>query len=216
MKKICFLTIGQSPREDIIMDISPFFSSIDIMEKGALDNLSFEEIERLEPDKDDIPLITRLRNGKSAKVGKSKIFPLLLKNIKEIESYADIVVLLCTEEFKLSSSIPVIFPFEIMKSKIYSMKFEGKLLVFVPLKEQKEMAVKKWKCVTEEVEIKVFNPYESGSSKHDFSDVKNYRVAVLDCIGYRISLVEKLKGESNLTVISPRIELIEELKGILR
>ena len=48
--KVGLLTIGQSPREDIVSEIKPLLDSrIEILEKGLLDGLSFEEIKRLKP-----------------------------------------------------------------------------------------------------------------------------------------------------------------------
>ena len=44
--KMVFLTIGQSPREDILADIRMYLKGIEYVEYGLLDDLTFEEIER--------------------------------------------------------------------------------------------------------------------------------------------------------------------------
>lgn len=45
MKKLGILTIGQSPRPDILGELLPLFDNdIEIFEAGALDGLTMEEI----------------------------------------------------------------------------------------------------------------------------------------------------------------------------
>jgi protein AroM len=59
-KKVAFLTIGQSPREDIFADIIPRLSSTcQVIQAGALDALNREEIDCLKPEEGHLPLITR-------------------------------------------------------------------------------------------------------------------------------------------------------------
>jgi len=76
--KVGLLTIGQSPREDVVPEMSPFFlPNIKILEKGLLDDLSPEEIRRLKPKTGETPLVTRLRKGGSIQLSEKKISALL-------------------------------------------------------------------------------------------------------------------------------------------
>ncbi|NIN92809.1 hypothetical protein GTO36_07485, partial [bacterium] len=71
--KVGLLTIGQSPREDVVPEMNPFFlPQIKILEKGLLDDLSPEEIRRLKPKKGETPLITRLRKGGSVQLSQKE------------------------------------------------------------------------------------------------------------------------------------------------
>lgn len=66
LKRVGFITIGQAPRNDIMKELYPLLGhEIEIIEKGALDEISINEIKDLKPEKDDFPLITRLRDGSS-------------------------------------------------------------------------------------------------------------------------------------------------------
>ena len=48
MKKIGMLTIGQSPRDDILPGLKEIFGkNVEIVEAGALDGLTLEEVERV-------------------------------------------------------------------------------------------------------------------------------------------------------------------------
>lgn len=76
MTKIGMLTIGQSPRGDII----PPFKEIlgpdhEILEAGALDDVTRSEIEGLVFRPDDYLLVSRLRDGAEVKIHKRFILP---------------------------------------------------------------------------------------------------------------------------------------------
>lgn len=112
-KRIGLITIGQSPRDDITKDLLLLIGQeIEIIEKGALDEISRDEIERLKPERYDFPLITRLRDGSSAVVGKRKMIPLIQDRVRELEdSGVKICALLCTEEFnEIKSKIILLLP----------------------------------------------------------------------------------------------------------
>ena len=101
MYKIGAVTIGQSPRSDVIADIRPILGSeVDVVEAGALDGLTKEEIAKLFPKEGDYVLVTRLRDGTSVKVAERYITPLLQDKISNLfESGIPVVLLLCTGNF---------------------------------------------------------------------------------------------------------------------
>ena len=55
--KIGTLTIGQSPRNDLIPEIEAFFKGAEIIQLGALDGLSKEQIADLAPSGEDEILV---------------------------------------------------------------------------------------------------------------------------------------------------------------
>jgi protein AroM len=71
LERITFLTIGQSPRTDLVPEIvAALPRTIEVREWGALDGLSPREIAELAPGEDDHALVTRLRDGGQAIIGK--------------------------------------------------------------------------------------------------------------------------------------------------
>jgi protein AroM len=71
LERITFLTIGQTPRADLVPEIlSALPRPVQAREWGALDGLSAAEIGSLAPDEDDHALVTRLRDGSQAVIGK--------------------------------------------------------------------------------------------------------------------------------------------------
>ena len=71
MIKIGAITIGQSPRVDLMPDMEKIFmDSIEVIQMGGLDGLTKEEIETFTPQgPDDHVLVSRLRDGSSVTFG---------------------------------------------------------------------------------------------------------------------------------------------------
>ena len=66
MKKIGAITVGQSPRVDLIPEIQPILGdSVEIIQAGALDGLSKEEIAKFVPRPGENVLVSRLTDGTS-------------------------------------------------------------------------------------------------------------------------------------------------------
>ncbi|MEM2083424.1 MAG: AroM family protein [Nitrososphaerota archaeon] len=191
MVKIAFLTIGQSPRIDIMRDIKSLLpSNIEIIEVGALDNLNEKEINFIAPsnNKEKEVLVSRLRNGKQVLIDRRKLIPLIKKCIKNIENHVDGIVLLCTDDFpEINSKKILIKPYELLNSFVSII--DGKILgIVVPIKEQINFAKKRWsKIFPKKIIIHSYSPYTNEEIKmEDFEDFKFADLIVLDCIGYTI------------------------------
>ncbi len=220
-RRIGLVTIGQSPRDDVTKDLySLLGEEVEILERGLLDEISMIEIEKLKPEKEDFPLITRLRDGSSVVVGKRKILPIIQTKVEEIEkSGIKICALLCTEEFnEIRSKIFLIQPGRLIFNLTNSLLSEGNLLVFVPLKEQMEYAKRKWGRTGLNVFIETLNPYISIQEVEEMGEkIKDRKVdlIVMDCIGYSLDLKEKLKEISGEPFIIPRSILGMAIKEFL-
>lgn len=215
-KKVGFLTIGQSPRDDVLADIQPLLSpQPNILQAGALDNLNLREINKLAPTSNDFSLITRLKRGNSVVVGRSKIIPFLQVKINELEAKgAEVIVLLCTENFpELTSKKSLILPFELMKKEIINFS-PARAIVFVPLKEQEDMAKKKWQSLQGKFLIAVLNPYEK---LNNFEKLVSYLASkkasliLFDCIGYPISLSQSIADKLGVPYLNPRLLIAHQV-----
>ncbi len=102
MKKVIgTVTIGQSPRTDVIPDVASILGpDIEIREAGALDGLSPEIIASFAPGEGDYVLVTRLADGSSVQVAERHITPRIHEKIAEhFTGGIPVVLLLCTGEF---------------------------------------------------------------------------------------------------------------------
>jgi len=67
MRTVHFLTIGQSPRPDVVPEILGMLgdaaADVETVEAGALDGLSRQEVRAGAPRDGEMPLVSRLRSG---------------------------------------------------------------------------------------------------------------------------------------------------------
>jgi len=219
-KKVAFLTIGQSPREDVFSEIIPKLSpTCQIIQAGALDDLSPEEIDRLKPQEGHLPLITRLRNGQAVIVSREKILPLLQAKINRLEQEEiEIIAVLCTEDFAdLHSKKKLLLPFPLLKGEIVKFSPSG-LMVFIPLEEQRKLAEPKWRIPKIPLLIEILNPYQDFFNLNKLINKLGRRenfLLVFDCFGYSISLAQSISEQFALPFITPRLILAQEINRLI-
>ena len=139
MTKIGMLTIGQSPRDDIVPALKDILGpGHEIIEAGALDDVTLDEIEGIEFFPDDYLLVSRLRDGTEVRLHKRFILPLLQRRVHELEEkVAKITVIMCTGKFpQFESQGLIVTPQEILKGVLESTLKSGKLAVVYPSEEQ--------------------------------------------------------------------------------
>jgi protein AroM len=219
MVKIAFLTIGQSPRIDIMKDIKSLLpSNIEIIEIGALDNLSEKEINSLAPSNKNEKeiLVSRLRNGKQVLINKKKLIPLIKKCIKNIEDHVDSIVLLCTDDFpEIKSKKILIKPSKLLNNFVSIIN--GKILgIVVPIEKQINLAKKRWsKIFPKKIIIHSYSPYTNEEIKiKDFEDFKFVDLIVLDCIGYTIEHKIYMYKTFKKPIILPRTLIARTINEI--
>lgn len=221
MKKIGFITIGQSPRQDVISDIKKILEvKIEVVECGALDEVSPEEIREIETMERDI-LVTKLRNGKQVKISVERALMGVQRCIKKLEGECQIIVILCTGEFPdINSRRIIIEPSKLLKNMVYSIISKGRIGVLIPSEEQAGMALEKWRRDEVEVVTESMSPYEDIDENKILEISRRFSkaqvdVIILDCIGYNISLKEKIRNNTGLPVILPRTLIARTLGELL-
>src|SRR5262245_22931927 len=98
MTTIGLITVGQSPRSDVVPDMAAILGGdVEIVEAGALDGLTRPEMAALAPEGDDEIIVTRLFDGSSVFVVKTKMIPRIEARIAALEARGTALnVLLCT------------------------------------------------------------------------------------------------------------------------
>ncbi|MEW5901574.1 MAG: AroM family protein [Acidobacteriota bacterium] len=216
--RIAFVTIGQSPREDIVPEIAQLLDpAVRILERGALDGLSNSEIQMLKPDQGDFLLVTRLRDGSSAVVGKRKILPFLRKQIQSLANeHVRLIALLCTAEFpRLGPREILLRPSELLYRSAVSLLKRGKLGVFVPLEPQKEEAKSKWQETGYDIVVGALNPYQKLSDQGKALErmrTKDVDLVVLDCFGYSLKTALRIRHILGMPVLEPRSVLASAIR----
>jgi len=209
MKKIGAITVGQTPRVDLIPEIQPVLGdSIQIIQAGALDGLTKEEIAALKPVPGDNVLVSRLKDGTSATFGESHILPRLQACINSLEDQGvSLILFLCTGEFPadFKSNVPLIFPNRLLLGILPSLNSRA-LTVLIPDEAQLEQIKRKWAPCTESIHAIAVSPYAGPEAVLSAAKAvpAESDLILLDCIGYTVEMKEKIQALTGKPVILPR------------
>jgi protein AroM len=199
-KTIGVLTIGQSPRADGLGDdvrtvLGP---STRVIERGALDGMSDEEIVRIAPkEPSEYRLITLLRNGRSVEIGEPAILQRLQEQIRDLErhEHVDATLMMCTGAFPpFEHSKPLLLPQEALYGAVSGLASGGKIGALIPLESQREQSLRKWhEHGISDAQVFPASPYGKNpiAAIADASgDARAAGVAVLfmDCFGYDLAM----------------------------
>jgi protein AroM len=200
-------------------------SAIELVQAGALDGLSREDILALAPGGGcdsatdgrsgnacgDI-LVTRLRDGSEVRLEEHRILALLQQGIERLEAEGvSVIALFCTGEFPdFSASVPILRPDRILGHFVASVVEPGRnrVVAVVPSPLQKHAMKEKWQRMGVEVMTESLSPYTATAA-----DVESAAACVaglspdliiLDCIGYSQAVKAAFARTSGAPVVLPR------------
>lgn len=193
MTKVGLITVGQSPRNDVVPDMLEIMGGdLEIIEVGALDGLAREQMTALEPEGDDEIIVTRLADGSSVFVGKSKMIPRIEAKIAALEDRGTALnVLLCTGEFpKLAARRAFLEPQQLLLGLLRAMVFPDRLGVLTPSERHVPQTTARWRACGFDVHVAPLSPYEENDPAAVRRAAESLRagnagLVVMDCIGFR-------------------------------
>jgi protein AroM len=211
MKKVGFITIGQSPRTDITSDISSILDNdIELFEAGALDEYSYDEIiEKFSPRYNEGILVSRLRDGREVKISQASVEPVIQEIIEKFEEKnINNIVLLCTGQFgEIMSTKTLIKPQGIIYSLTSQLANERSVSVLYPDKKQSKDMERKWGVLGLQIDFFTADPYgdisEIENVAHEIKK-KDNSLLVMDCLGYSIEMKNIIKSITNKSILLPR------------
>ena len=219
--KVGLVTIGQSPRTDVTPTMKEMLGpEVEIIEKGTLDNLTKEEIDKFAPTGRDCILVTRMRDGTSVRVAKRRVFPRVQKCIKELEEMnVDLTLLLCTGEFpEIKTKKLLMKPDELISNVVWGILKRGKLGVVVPEKDQIPLLRRKWKKKGISLVMANANPYDEVKAFENAASLlakEKVDLIILDCIGFTPKVKELFRRLTGKPVILPQTILARILKELI-
>ncbi|WP_284036531.1 AroM family protein [Neobacillus sp. 114] len=210
-RSIGVITIGQTPRVDMIPAIKSFLpEDIVIIEKGVLDGKSEEEILTLAPEHGQTKLISRLRDGGSAVMAKEKILPVVQELIDDLNAAnVSLIIIACTGKFPLfKSKVPIVYPDHLLNHVAKGLIHDGLIGVVVPLPEQADQIIYKWKDAD-------FLAIPAASSPYSYQeetlieavkqlDLFPIKAIILDCMGYTEEMKKLVQEHTSKPVILSR------------
>lgn len=209
-RTVGLITIGQSPRVDMVPEMTRWLGPARVLERGALDGMGGHEISTLRPGPDDYPLVTRLNDGSSVTIAKRLLLPRIQSAITELEDEgADVVVLVCTGEFPaFRHRAPLLRAERLFVDGARAISRGTRVGVLCPLPDQEELTREKWSFLGEGLQVASGSPYGE--------DLESLRVAarklgqdgvdyaVLDCMGYTQEMKELVTKEAGAPAILAR------------
>ncbi len=199
LRKIGMITIGQSPRIDIVPEMKEILGSdVEILEAGALDGLTLEEVKRFSPRRGDYILCTRMSEGTEVVVAKRFIAPRVQKCIDLLsQKGAEIIVFICTGHFPpFSSKRLFIEAQKIVDHFLLALHGENERMgLLIPLSDQIKQARKKYERLKGEIIIKSASPYsleDEVSMAAEELRTADPRVIVMHCMGYTQAMKKRM------------------------
>jgi protein AroM len=185
--RIAFVTIGQSPRADLLPEIlANLTSPIEAVEFGALDGLTMEEVAALAPAPDDTSLCTRMRDGQEVVIGKRPTAQRLQALFDRLDGEGfDAITLLCTGYFEhIGSKTLLIEAQRVVDATVDALSLGcGHLGIMVPLERQiAEFHVQG--DGQRKVTAAYYSPYSGDRLDAAAREVAGCDLIVMHCMGY--------------------------------
>jgi len=221
MKKIGIITIGQSPRPDILPDMMMILGEgYEVIEAGALDDYSLEDIQKLDLGKKEHLLVTRMRDGTEVMVSEAFVEPIIQQRITEVEKEGvDVILLLCTGRFpEFEAKSLIVKPSEIMKGAVNAALRKGRLGIVLPGKKQiagrPRERVENGRVVYVDA-ASPYGPVEEVERLAERLAEKNLDLILLNCMGFGHKMKQIVKEKTGKPVIQANALVARVLKELV-
>lgn len=208
--KIGAITIGQSPRTDVVPEMIGLLGNVELEQRGALDGMSAEEIAAIAPQPGEYILVTKLRDGRSVRIAEKHILQRIQSHIDDlVRNGAEGVLMLCTGEFPgFQCTKPILYPQRLLQHFVAGAMADRSIGVLTPDISQVPQAARRWKEYgVKEVLVEPASPYGNPADVIKAAlTLKERRVQtiVMDCIGYTCVMKQEIVKQTGLPTIVPR------------
>jgi protein AroM len=220
-RKIGLITIGQSPRPDIINEMRKILGlELEIVESGALDGLSKEKVLALNSSSGPSGqgyLVTRLRDGTIVTVPKVCVIEGIGSALQEFHNQnIGVAAVLCVGDFPEYSFDGVfIRPGELLIQLVKALQIKGKGILVIPLEKERQSAAQRWDLPGLDCKIKVLPigaDWDFVCRLSEEVKAEDPRFVVLECLGYTERMKACIRDKVNCPVILPKSLLAYVLK----
>jgi len=199
-KKIGIITIGQSPRTDVVPEMAAFFGEgVEVLERGALDGLSLEQVRAYAPEAGMIHLCTRMRDGSAVVVAKEKLRARIQEAIDDLNrQQVALILLLCVGEFpQFRSACLVVEPQKIVDHCIQGLIGAAhRLGIVIPIAEQEDWVRETFSKLTTSITVTVASPYAGRNDLAAAAAILNEAACdliVMYCMGFNRQLTRPIR-----------------------
>ena len=217
--RVAFITIGQSPRVDLVPDICAHArTGLDVFERGALDDLGDAEISALAPAEGEARLVTRLRDGREVIVAKAAIKRRLASIFADLDGAGfDLLVLLCTGRIgDFSTRTPLLAAQSAVDHFVQGVAGNARSVgVVLPSAEQISQFHGLGNLACTVVSASPFSSGDEEQIREAAGALKDADVIVLHCMGFTEPMRAAVRAVSGKPVLLPRQLLAHAIDIIL-
>jgi protein AroM len=219
--KVGMISIGQSPRPDILSIFQDDWGDrADIVEIGALDGVSHEEVEQMAPQEGDEVLVVKMTDGQQHIVGRRYLIPRIeLCADTLFQQQVTAMILLCTGDFRpFRYPVPFIIPQKIVNNMISALVGAGQVVgVMIPTGEQQKQMRRSLACNGIVPVFASASPHLGEQGIIDAAhQLKRYDIdfIVMHCFGYTREMRDLVKGVTGKPVVLSNM-LVAKVTGVL-
>lgn len=215
------LTIGQSPRPDILGELSGLLpQNCSLTEHGALDGLGPTQLREVVPLGGEAFYVSLLCDGTEVRISQLALEGLLRNGLTELQRQgAHLAILLCTGELpSMTAGIPYFRGGKIIKERVRR-EYRGKrIAVVVPDPGQAGNMSQRWNNLGVNHDIYDCPPYfETEQSRKLCAKLRKSEAdfIVLDCIGFTLEMERCFRQQTGKHVLLPRTIIGEYITSYL-
>jgi protein AroM len=206
--RIGMISIGQSPRPDIISVFKESWGDrAELLETGALDGLSDEDVKHMAPNQGDDVLVVKMADGQQHIVGRRYLVPRIQACADTLISQnVNAAILLCTGDFRpFRYPVPFIIPQKIVDNTIAALASAGQVVgVMIPTGEQQKQMRRNLACNGIVPVFASASPHDGEQAIVDAAhQLKRYDInlIVMHCFGYTREMREIVKEMTGKPVL---------------
>ena len=199
-KKIGIITIGQSPRKDVVPEMTLFFgNNVEVLEAGALDGLTPDQVKTYYPENGMTHLVSRMRDGTEIIVAKEKLIPRIETAIIDLNRKSvSLILLLCVGNFpQFQSACLIVEPQKIVDHCIEGLiGASHRLGIVIPIAEQEDWVRETFSELTTSITVTVASPYAGQNDLFAVAAILNEAACdliVMYCMGFNRQLTRPIR-----------------------
>lgn len=211
------VTIGQTPRPDLVQVFGAAAPHADVRLAGALDGLAPGDVAALAAP-GPYPLLVRLADGTTAEVPRQTLVPRVAMAARTLAAAgARIVVVACAGEFPaIACQVPVLVPGRLVPATVRAVAAGGRLGIVTPNAAQAPFAEAKWRADGFDVVVTHASPvrHDEIAAAAAAMRVAGVALVVLDCMGHDESYRADFARRSGCPTLAVQT-LVADLAGAM-
>ncbi|HKX19359.1 MAG TPA: AroM family protein [bacterium] len=211
MRTVGFVTIGQSPRPDMMEEFERALPGLKLAQRGALDDLTEAEITALAPSPGDEVLVSRLRSGRPVRLAHRQIDGRVQVCLDRFaQEGVGLAVVLCTGAFPgLAFGGVLLRPHRVLPHVVAAV-CEGlpanapvRLGVMVPDEGQIRQAESRWsgRAAATVVAASPYGDSRTIAGAAQALEAAAVSLVVMDCLGYTREMQQTVARATGVPVV---------------